>query len=276
MKKLVLAWLALTSMPGIATEGRTESIEFQSHGVTLSGSVVMPRVPIRAAVVFVHGSGKQDRSIYWAERFARDGIAALVYDKRGAGKSGGLYEGDQSVSGKNLELLADDAAAAVARLAAHPAIQGRPIGIAGISQAGWIAPLAAIKSAPVKFLVLWSAPVCKVSQEDIYSKFTSDRDGETAPTFKQALRARKQDYIWPEFLGRDTDSAEDLAKLSIPGLWIFSDNDSSIPVDLSISKLQELRARGHSYEYVLLSGHGHNNMEQTFSVAVDWILRQSL
>ncbi len=41
---------------------------------------------------------------------------------------------------------------------------------------------------------------------------------------------RPEKYLWPDFLGRDTDPAEDLAKLSIPGLWIFSDNDSSIPV----------------------------------------------
>ena len=64
---------------------------------------------IHSAVVFVHGSGKQTRNLYWAERFAASGIAALVYDKRDAGKSGGKYESKQSVSEKNLNLLAQDA-----------------------------------------------------------------------------------------------------------------------------------------------------------------------
>ena len=88
---------------------RTEEIEFVSHGVTLSGSIVFPAGDIHAAVVLVHGSGKQSRDPRLAERFANAGIAALVYDKRGAGKSGGEYEGNQNVSEKNIALLADDA-----------------------------------------------------------------------------------------------------------------------------------------------------------------------
>ena len=170
-------------------------------------------------------------------------------------------------------MLADDAAAALRALASHPSIKGTPTGFGGISQAGWIAPLAARRSADAKFLVMWSGPVCKVSEEDIYSKYTSDKDGGIAPSYELALKSRTQKYVWPAFLGRDTDSGEDLAKLRIPGLWIFSDNDSSIPVDLSIARLQKLRGAGHRYDYVLFSGLGHNNMDHTLSVAVDWIRR---
>src|SRR5262249_36724458 len=69
---------------------RVEEVEFASHGATLSGSIVFPaKQPILAAVVFIHGSGKQTRNKGLAERFAKEGIVALVYDKRGAGKSGG-------------------------------------------------------------------------------------------------------------------------------------------------------------------------------------------
>src|SRR4051812_1022621 len=93
---------------------RVEDVSFSSHGVELSGSLVFPSVGSpRAAVVFIHGSGKQTRNLHWAERFAAAGIAALVYDKRGAGQSGGVYEEQQSVSGPNIELLSDDTAAAV-------------------------------------------------------------------------------------------------------------------------------------------------------------------
>ena len=65
-----------------------------------------------------------------------------------------------------------------------------------------------------------------------------------------------------------------LEKLSIPGLWIFSDNDASIPVDLS-SRLKRLTRSGHRYEYVLFPGLGHNNMDGTFSAATDWIRRST-
>ncbi|MGQ8364458.1 alpha/beta hydrolase family protein [Glaciecola sp. 1036] len=250
----------------------SEEITFISHKEKLSGTIVFPKNgEIRSAVVFVHGSGKQKRNMHWATRFASDGVAALVYDKRGAGRSGGNYESQQSVGEKNLQLLADDAIAALNVLRDHPRTKTLPLGLTGISQAGWIVPLAAEKSAEVDFLVLWSGPVCKVSEEDIFSKYTSDWDQENVPSFKEALSARHQRYIWPDFLGKDTDSSENLATLDIAGLWIFGGKDGSIPVDLSISKLNKLIESGHKYEYILYSNQGHNNMEATFSSATNWI-----
>ena len=275
MKKAVLALVALlSSTPGFAQTFRTEEVVFMSHSTKLAGSIVFPAGRIHAAVVFIHGSGRQERNLQLAERFARDGIAALVYDKRGAGRSGGDYEANQSVSEKNIMLLADDAASALRALSTHRAMKGIPVGLAGISQAGWIAPLAAQRSGGLaKFLVMWSGPVCKVSEEDIYSKHTGDANIGPAPPYAEALNARTQKYIWPDFLGRDTDSGEDLAKLWIPGFWIFSDNDPSVPVDLSVDRLRELRKKGHNYEVVVYPGLGHNNMDGTFAAGTDWILR---
>ena len=112
-----------------------------------------------------------------------------------------------------------------------------------------------------------------MSEEDIFSKYTKDRDSQTLPTYDAALRARTEKYIWPDFLGKDTDASESLKKLSIPGLWLFSDNDGSIPVGLSIERLRALRVGGHRYDYVLFSGLGHNDMDGTFATAVDWIKR---
>jgi pimeloyl-ACP methyl ester carboxylesterase len=266
-----MATLAAAQSTG--DDARIHDVEFVSHGAKLSGSLVLPREgKVHAAVVFIHGSGKQTRNLVLAEQFAREGIAALVYDKRGAGKSAGVYEGEQSVSGKNISLLTDDAVSALHSLASHPELEGVPLGLTGISQAGWIAPLAAARSKRAAFLVLWSGPVCKVSEEDIYSKYTKDSDRQIVPPYKQALDSRTEKYIWPDFLGRDTDSSEDLVRLTIPGLWIFSDNDASIPVDLSIERLQSLR-RSHRYDYVLFSGLGHNNMGGSFATATDWIKR---
>jgi uncharacterized protein len=255
-------------------EFHVENVEFASHGANLSGSIVFPKgQETRAGVVFIHGSGRQVRNMKWAERFAVDGIGALVYDKRGAGKSGGEYEGEQSVSEKNVSLLADDAVSALKALAGHPSLKGIPVGFAGISQAGWIAPLAAERTPLARFLVLWSGPVCKVSEEDIYSKYTGDRDGRIVPSYQEALDSRTEPYVWPAFLGRDTDPSTSLKALSIPGFWIFSDNDGSIPVDLSIARLQILRRSGQRYDYALFSGLGHNNMDGTFAIATDWIRR---
>jgi pimeloyl-ACP methyl ester carboxylesterase len=277
-RSILIATLLLPCAPALPVDGtstRAEDITFQSHGAKLAGSVVLPvDQEVRAAVVFIHGSGPQTRSLGWAEKFAQAGIAALVYDKRGVGESGGKFEADRNVSEANLSLLADDAVAGLEALARHPSLKGVPIGFAGISQAGWIAPLAAKRSPRSKFLVLWSGPVCKVSEEDIFSKYTRDANAMKVPTYDQALRARTQEYIWPDFMGADTDPSDSLKSLTMPGLWIFSDNDGSIPVDLSLERLKTLIARGRKYDYVLFSGMGHNNMEGTFHVATHWIRQQ--
>lgn len=266
----ILGFLVSTAV--VAAEPRVEHVSFASHGATLAGSIAWPAdTPPVAALVFIHGSGPQARNLALARRFAASGVAALVYDKRGAGQSGGDYEAEQSVSGSNIALLAADAVAALELLADRIEPTGAPVGLAGISQAGWIAPLAATRTNRARFLLLWSAPVCKVSEEDIYSKHTADQDGPDRPTFEDALAARRHPYVWPGFLGRDTDAAEDLAKVRVPGLWIFGDHDGSIPVDLSRHQLHRLRAAGHRYDVRVFPGKGHNNMTATFDAAIDWL-----
>lgn len=272
MKVLFLTILLLNSVYAYGEEYKVEQVKFVSHGDTLSGSLVFPKNgDVRSAVVFVHGSGKQTRNLHWAERFASQGIAALVYDKRGAGLSGGDYESKQSVSENNIRLLADDSIAALEVLSNHAQTKDLPLGLTGISQAGWIIPIAAEESNAVDFMVLWSGPICKVSEEDIFSKYTADLDGKKVPTYEEALSSRKEKYIWPDFLGADLDPSDSLAKLKIPGLWIFGEGDGSVPVDLSIQRLKKQIDSGGQYEYALFSSLGHNNMSETFSTVTDWI-----
>ncbi|WP_086930134.1 alpha/beta hydrolase family protein [Agarilytica rhodophyticola] len=273
IKKIILALFFLLNCNFVlAKDYAIEEVEFSSHNTKLAGSIVFPNSEKwHSAVVFVHGSGKQSRNMYIAKRFASQGIVALVYDKRGAGRSGGTYEGNQSVSEMNITLLADDSLAALKVLHDHPKTKNLPLGLTGISQAGWIVPLAAEKSSMVSFMVLWSGPVCKVSEEDIFSKYTADLDSEQVPSYEEALSARKVKYIWPDFLGKDSDPSESLQKITIPGLWIFGGSDGSVPVDLSIKRLQQHINSGRKYDYKLFSGLGHNNIPETFDNAVAWI-----
>ncbi len=274
-----LLTFALLSDVSTAKEYLIEEVAFESQKVMLAASIVRPAsVKPKAAVVFVHGSGPQTRNLDIAKRFADDGIISLVYDKRGVGKSGGDYESKQSVSGQNIDLLANDSLAAANFLGSYHASEGLKIGLSGISQAGWIVPLAAKKDKTaekpiVDFMLIWSGPVCKVSEEDIYSKYTADSDSSEVPSYHEALSARERAYVWPAFLGRDTDSSEDLANLDIPGLWIFGKGDGSIPIDLSMQKLSVLEKAGKPYQSVLFSSSGHNNMSETFATATDWIKR---
>ncbi|WP_198538337.1 alpha/beta hydrolase family protein [Marinicella sediminis] len=264
----------LLSSQLLAADVRSDDITFNSHDVQLSGTVVYPLNQTgHVAAVFVHGSGPQKRNLPLARALAAKGIVTLVYDKRGVGESGGTYEGKQRVSEHNVNLLAADAAAALQVLRQHPQAQAVPAGLIGISQAGWLIPLAAEQEPRPDFMVIWSGPVSKVSEEDIYSRYTRDLDGAEVPSYEEALRARKTPYVWPDFLGKDSNPVDSLKQLQVPGLWVFGAQDGSIPVDLSVRRLKALAKQGHPYEYVLFSSLGHNNISETLSTVTDWVKR---
>lgn len=118
-------------------------------GKLLSGKLILPRgTGPWPAIVLVHGSGKQSAvdTYHNGYFFAAHGIATLVYDKRGTGRSEGTFTA-------NFETLSDDVAAAVRWLQHRSDIDGKRIGLSGYSQGGWVAPLAATKAA-VAFVIV--------------------------------------------------------------------------------------------------------------------------
>lgn len=133
---------AWSKIPLILTDTR-----FVSNGITLAGRLIEPPGgDQRPAVVLVQGSldtPSLDREP-WQWTLPTAGISVFVYDKRGTGASQGTYTQD-------FVALADDAAAAVVE--ARRIAPGRilRIGLQGLSQGGWVAPLAATKTA-VDFL----------------------------------------------------------------------------------------------------------------------------
>jgi uncharacterized protein len=96
--------------------------------------------------VLLHGSGLalRDSLRPHAEAFARLGIATLIYDKRTEG---------YSQLERSYALLADDAVAAVSALREDPGIETSAVGLWGLSEGGWVAPIAASGSADVAFVV---------------------------------------------------------------------------------------------------------------------------
>jgi pimeloyl-ACP methyl ester carboxylesterase len=250
-----------------------EEVAFRSAGVSLSGTLLYPQTDRpAAAVVLIHGSGPEERMMWWARPLAADGIAVLTYDKRGVGRSDGVYEDHNNVSAENLDLLAQDAVAALDFMVSHPQLQNLPAGFLGASQAGWIAPIAATKSTATDFIVLFSGPACTVAEELPFGAWA-----ERTPNFHQKNTAQDiSEYLETvTYHAGDVDPRESLSQLSIPGLWVFGSNDSSGPVALSTARLEELIQDGHEYEYRVFSGYGHNFRGLTddprYSYILSWI-----
>lgn len=269
---LILLFILLVQISCSDTGSLEKEITFESEGVYLSGTLCIPEEPF-AAVVYVHGSGSQTRNIMLARNFARNGIAAFVYDKRGIGKSGGKFLGNyDELTRLRIELLAKDASAAVNAIVKIDKIKDLPVGLVGISQAGWIIPIAAYNNSCLSFIGLWSGPVCSILEEDIYSSYTHDQKFEPIPSYKEAKEFSKTYYQEKGITENSINSISYLKELSIPGLWIFGANDGSIPVDLSIENLKKLRIdKQKNFDYIIFSGEGHNNIETTLVTMVNWI-----
>jgi len=141
---------------------RSEEVKFinSESGDTLAGTLTLPKENEPCtAVILVSGSGPQNRDeellghkpfLVLADYLTRNGIAVLRYDDRGIGKSTGDFSSATS------EDFAVDALAAVEFLKAREDIN--KIGIAGHSEGGLIAPMAAVRSNDVDFIVLMAGP----------------------------------------------------------------------------------------------------------------------
>jgi pimeloyl-ACP methyl ester carboxylesterase len=250
------------------------AITFQSHGAMLAGAIVFPDIlPPVAGLVLVHGSGKVERMLPLARLLAASGFAVLTYDKRGVGMSGGTYEEMENVSAANLDLLSDDAGAALAALQGNARVHDLPIGFLGVSQAGWIIPIAAARSEAAKFVGLWSGPVCTTSEQLHFQNWA-----EKYPDFwKSHTKQQVSDHMKSvRYRDDDVGPRASLSKLSIPGLWLFGAHDTLVPVDLSIARLERLKGRGHdNFEYEIIPGYDHNLADTpkapAFEQMVTWL-----
>jgi len=255
----------------------TEIVKFKSGRITLEGTVYKPEHPY-AAIVLVHGSGQERRMDGMALVLAEHGLAVLTYDKRGVGKSGGIYAGPEigtnNIDSANLELLAADASAASKELLTHLAGKHIILGLLGASQAGWVIPLSAKKSKQVSFMVIFSGPVVTTLEQLRFQFYTEGKPDFWETHLETEVRQHiKNDPDRYQFSA--TDPVDALNSLSIHGLWLFGGEDVQVPVQLSIDHLDQLKSEGKLYEYRLFPGLGHNTSflksEEPTALAIQWI-----
>jgi pimeloyl-ACP methyl ester carboxylesterase len=191
-----------------------EAIHFTNGSVTLAGTLVLPagshKVP---AVVMFHGSGPQPRNLFLARWFAAHGFAALTYDKRGVGESTGNFRGIPFME------LTGDGLAAIDYLKSRKEIDTKHIGVWGLSQGGWLGPLAALRSKDVAFVIDVSGPAVSPGEQmlfyyakDLEAQGVSDSDIREAT----ALRREIWNYM---YIGNGYDEMEAHIKLARTKPW---------------------------------------------------------
>jgi len=132
--------------------------ENKEAGITLAGTLTLPPGKGPSPVVLlISGSGPQDRNetiynhrpfLVLADYLTRQGIAVLRVDDRGVGKSTGDFS--QATS----EDFASDVLAGIEYLKTRKEINLEQIGLIGHSEGGLIAPMVAVKSSDVAFIIL--------------------------------------------------------------------------------------------------------------------------
>ena len=263
--------------------------------IPVEGAVLAARLSLAAegpapAVVALHGAERGLKDWYLYEHLHEvlppAGCAALTFDRRGEGGSTG-----ESSRGR-FQLQAEDALAVIEHIAALQEIAADCIGLWGISQGGWVAPLAATMSDRVAFLVLVaSVGVTPGEQMRWTAQFQAGREyGEEAAAGAERIwllalewmrgadraelesavaEGRGQDWwpkaFFPEELPGDEardevreeldfDPAPVFAEVKVPTLLFYGDEDEWIPVPESIAAWKKARP---SADVVVVPGTGH-------------------
>ncbi len=138
----------------------SEDLTFDNKraGITLAGTLTLPKKEGKfPAVILISGSGPQNRDseilghkpfLVISDYLTKNGIAVLRFDDRGTAKSKGNH-------GKATSLdFASDVESALNYLLTRDEIIKTKIGLIGHSEGGVIAPMVAVNSKDVSFIIL--------------------------------------------------------------------------------------------------------------------------
>jgi pimeloyl-ACP methyl ester carboxylesterase len=257
-----------------------------------SGGLSQPDNPV-PAVVLLHGSGAvpRDGNRFTAEAFARQGIAAIFFDKRGVAETEGDFDQITFLQ------LADDAIVVARYFEQQAGIKA--VGFWGHSQGGWIGPLAASRWDETAFVIMTAGPAVSPAREAEWAYIHPVKDLADSALFIPQLRAivaawheGLRSENWDEFKRLSSNSADtewyeksgvdhlrnDLqnpfyesyrlymdfdptplfAGLKKPLLAIYSPDDESIDSAESVLVLETFRQQGKDITIVQYPGYSHS------------------
>ena len=283
-------------------EPSTEEFSFESGGFRLVGDLSLPggEGPY-PAVIMVSGSGSQTRSSTPTSslvlRTFRDaGFAVLSWDKPGSGESTGEFE-----EGQGLRQRAEILAQGIRVLGQHPAIDATKVGLWGLSQAGWVMPLAMELTDDISFMISVSGGgedsieqgayqiseqlVCRGvprDQAELAEKWGPQAaKGESYVLYVEAMEillpipgmdqfigsemASEGDWQpWPPEIDAYFDPVTVLERTTIPVLAVFGEMDKNIdPIQGAAAYERALTAAGNpDFHVELIPGIGHTMQKQ--------------
>lgn len=264
---------------------KLEEVSYRSGNLTLAATLLLPNNKGRHPAIVFQNAARQHKRDYWrfyADYFARRGIACLIYDNRGVGASTGDWRA-------SFEDLAADGLAAIHYLQSRKDINRRQVGLLAASQGGWIAPLVASRSRDVAFVMLIAAPSVTTARNIQYESETrlrdagfSEADISTALAFKktvmemineglpeekiEAATAKGRDEKWFSHVGipeKDHwmrrwfplvytyDPAPDWAKVKVPVLNVLGELDKNVRVSENVPIMEQALRRGGNRDFTI-------------------------
>lgn len=192
-----LLFVILSCVAIHAAHADTLHITFKSNALTLSGRVIAPANKQKQypAIIFLAGSGggssyqtnyKDFISYFLHDNLPTDSIVFMDFDKRGVGKSEGVWYK------ANFEDRAADAKAAADYLHTLPYVDASKILVVGHSQGGWIVQLC-LSLYPETFAggISMAGPTFSVKQQlinDYHSKLMCVKKLDETAAYKKASR----------------------------------------------------------------------------------------
>ena len=274
-----------------------EEVQFRNGNIALAGTLTLPLTRrANPAIVFTHGGGPDTRDLsrFYADHFARVGIASLIYDKRGVGGSSpDLVDWGRS----SFADLSGDALAGIHFLQSRKEIDPTRIGLYGPSNGGWVVEYAAARSRDVAFIIVvsggaipsWESEVYRVEAEMRAETFPEDAIDNAVAFMRQKFEVARTGQGWEQFqtlINRSRrekwfrlvnapssldrlreawsgqfayDPGPDLGKAQVPVLALFGERDTETPAKRIAARTEQAlrEARNKNYLVKVFTGASH-------------------
>jgi dienelactone hydrolase len=262
-----------------------ERITFKNGDITLGGTLILPRAKGKFPVVIVTPGDfgtNRDQLRLWAHHYVSRGIAAFIFDSRGAGESGG------TVGVNSFCDVANDVLAAVGALKTRADIDAKKIGLFGFSNSAWTVTLAASRSSDVGFLILqslsgvepWRQETFRAETQIRVDNFPAQIQEKTAGFMRLKFEVAQTGQGWEKVQKiLDESSGERwlaytnpprslerlrlsyqimtyspvpaLEKIHVPVLAYWGENDTFVPVAQSVAIFKKAMEKAGNKDYII-------------------------